>query len=192
IIGNDESALTALTCTSSPGTIGFTSTCSNYTQVQFVGKNSPNPGLSINLKGNDLNNFAPAIGLSWNVPWFGKGKTVLRSGYGINYPGALRNFITVDSTAGTVPGINLVGSGSSGVQYTPSTYTSLSNITLPIPLPAGTQTTVPFIIPTTDRTLTISTYNRVVPYIQNWNLEIQREVARNTTLEIRYLGTKGT
>jgi hypothetical protein len=160
--------------------------------VQFVGKNSPNPDKLVNLERNDLNNFAPAVGFSWNVPWFGKGKTVLRSGYGINYPGALRNFITVDNTVGTVPGINLVGSGGTGVTYQPGTVTSLSAVSLPVPLPAGTQTTVPFIIPTTDRTLTISTYNRVVPYIQNWNLEIQREIAHNTTIEIRYLGTKGT
>ena len=191
-IGNAESALTNLTCTSSPGTIGFTSTCSNLTQVQFVGKNSPNPGVSPNLKGNDLHDWAPAIGLSWNVPWFGKGKTVLRSGYGINYPGALRNFITVDNTVGTVPGINLVGSAGTGVTYTPAMFTSLSNITLPVPLPAGTPTTVPFVVPTTDRTLTISTYNRVAPYIQNWNLEIQRQIAENTTVEVRYVGTKGT
>src|SRR6185295_1802208 len=170
----------------------FNSTCSNLTQVQFVGKNSDHPDILPNLKGNDLNSFAPAVGISWNVPWFAKNKTVLRSGYGINYPGALRNFITVDNTVGTVPGINLVGSGGTGVTYTPSTYTSLSNLTLPVPIPAGTPTTVPFIIPTTDRTLTISTYNRVVPYIQNWNLEIQREVAPNTTIEVRYLGTKGT
>ena len=63
---------------------------------------------------------------------------------------------------------------------------------IPIPLPPGTQTTVPFVIPTTDRSLTISTYNRTSPYIQNWNLEIQREIAHNTTVEVRYLGTKGT
>ena len=51
---------------------------------------------------------------------------------------------------------------------------------------------MPFVIPTTDRSLTISTYNRTSPYIQNWNLEIQREIAHNTTVEVRYLGTKGT
>src|SRR5262249_41064054 len=34
--------------------------------------------------------------------------------------------------------------------------------------------------------------NRVTPYIQNWNLEIQREVARNLTFEARYIGSKGT
>jgi hypothetical protein len=191
-IGNDESALTNISCTQSPGTIGFTSTCTNLTQVQFVGKNSPNPGIGVNLKGNDLHDWAPAVGLSWNVPWFGKGKTVLRSGYGINYPAALRNFITVDNTVGTVPGINLVGSAGNGVTYTPATYTSISNVSLPVPLPAGTPTTVPFVVPTTDRTLTMSTYNRVSPYIQNWNLEIQRQIAENTTIEVRYLGTKGT
>src|SRR5215475_409186 len=192
IVGNDESALTGISCTSSPGTINFTSQCSNLTQVQFVGKNSPHPGLGVNLKGDDYRDFAPAIGLSWNVPWFGKEKTVLRAGYGINYPGALRNFITVDNTVGTVPGINLVGSVGNGVMSTPADYTSLSNVTLPITLPPGQQTTVPFTIGTNDRTLTISTYNRRAPYIQNWNFEIQRQVARNTTVEVRYLGTKGT
>jgi Carboxypeptidase regulatory-like domain len=192
IVGDGESALTNITCTSSPGTPSFTSTCGNLTQVQFVGKNSTHPDILPNLKGNDLNNWAPSVGVSWNVPWFGKEKTVLRSGYGISYQGALRNFITVDNTLGTVPGINLVGSGGTGVTYTPANYTSISTITLPVPLPAGTPTSAPFVIPTTDRTLTISTYNRTAAYIQNWNLEIQRELARNTTFEIRYIGTKGS
>ena len=71
VIG-DESALTGVTCTSSPGTIGFTSACSNLTQVQFVGKNSTNPDINVNLKGNDLNNLGPSVGFSWNIPWFGR------------------------------------------------------------------------------------------------------------------------
>src|SRR6266705_286624 len=49
-----------------------------------------------------------------------------------------------------------------------------------------------FIVPTTDRSQTISTYNRVAAYSQNWNLEIQRQLAGNTTVEVRYIGTKGT
>src|SRR5262249_22042044 len=167
IIGNDESAFFKLACPSSPGTRGFDTTCSNLTQVQFVGKNSPNPDISPNLMGNDSNNLGPAVGLAWNVPWFGKEKTVLRAGYGVTYSGALRNFITVDRTVGTVPGINLVGPGGTCVTSNPATYTSLSNITLPVPLPAGTPTTVPFPNPTTERTQTISTYNRVSPYTQN-------------------------
>jgi hypothetical protein len=192
IAGNDESAFTNVTCTSDPGTPNFTSTCTNLTQVQFVGKNSTHPDILTNLKGNDLNNWAPAVGFSWNVPWLGKEKTVLRSGYGISYQGALRDFIRVDNAIGTVPGINLVGSGGTGVQFTPPTYTSLSTIALPIPLPAGTPTSSPFVVPTTDRTQTISAYNRVAAYIQNWTLEIQRELAPNTTVEVRYIGTKGS
>jgi hypothetical protein len=192
IIGNDESALTGVTCTSSPGTAGFTSTCSNLTQIQFVGKNSTNPNTNVNLKGNDLDNFGPTVGFSWNIPWFGEGRTVVRAGYGISYQGALRNFITVDGTIGTVPGINLVGSAGNGVQYTPTTYTSISSLTLPIPLPAGVPTNAPFVVPTTDRNLTIATYNRVSPYTQNWTFEVQRQIARNNTIEVRYIGTKGT
>ena len=192
VIG-DESAFTNVQCSGNPGTIGFTSTCTNLAQVQFVGKNSTHPDVGVNLRGNDLNNVGPAVGLSWNVPWFEKGKTtVLRAGYGITYQGALRNFITVDSTVGTVPGINLVGSASNGITYTPTAYTSLSSMTLPVPLPAGTATSAPFLVQTTDRTLGMSVYDRVSPYIQNWNLEIQHEVARNTTIEARYIGSKGS
>jgi hypothetical protein len=190
VVGNDERALTSVTCTSNPGTPGFTSTCTDLTEVQFVGRNSTHPDLTVNLKGNDLNNWAPTVGFSWNVPWFG-GKTVLRSGYGISYHGAQRNFATVDSTISSVPGITLVGLDN-GVSYTPPTHTSLSTLTLPIPRPAGVPARSPFIVPTTDRTLTIQTFNRVAPYIQNWNLEVQREIARNTTVEVRYVATKGT
>jgi hypothetical protein len=191
VIGG-ESAFTNVSCTSSPGTANFVSTCSNLAQVEFAGKNSTNPNVSTNLKGDDYNNFAPAVGFSWSLPWFGKNKTVLRSGYGISYLGSLRNFINVDSTVGTVPGMVLTSANGTGVNYVPQAYTSLSNITLPIPFPAGTPTNAPFVVPTTDRTLTIATYDHVSPYIQNWNLEIQREVARNTTVEIRYIGNKGT
>src|SRR6185503_11697576 len=180
-----------LSCTSSPGTINFTSTCSNLVQVQFVGKNSPNPNILTNVLGNDLNNLAPAVGFSWNLPWGGKDKTVLRSGYGINYEGALRNFITVDGVIGTVPGINLV-SGGTGLTFNPTAYTTLNSLTLPIPKPAGTPETSPFPVTTRQRSLGITTYNRVSPYTQNWNFEIQREITKGTTVEIRYVGTKGT
>jgi hypothetical protein len=187
----DESALTNVQCTGSPGTIGFASICSNLVQVQLVGKNSTHPEIGTNLKGNDNNNFAPSAGFAWNVPWFGKGKTTVRGGYGINFSGAARNFITVDGVIGTVPGINQVFGGG-GLAYSPSNFTSLNTVSLPIPFPTGTAKTAPFAVQPTQRSLGITTYNRVAPYTQNWNFEIQREVAKNTILEVRYIGTKGT
>ena len=33
----------------------------------------------------DLNNFGPAVGFAWQLPWFGKGKTTLRGGYQVSY-----------------------------------------------------------------------------------------------------------
>src|SRR5262249_42729423 len=56
------------------------------TQIQFVGKNSTHPDRQ--LYKDDWNNFAPAVGLSWSLPWLGQNKTVLRIGYGVSYQGA--------------------------------------------------------------------------------------------------------
>jgi hypothetical protein len=154
--------------------------------MQFVGKNSPNPAIRANR--NDWNNLGPSIGLSWNIPKWGKDKTVLRAGYGIVYSGALRNFITVDGTIGATPGAFL-GSGSQGVVFQPTTYTNLATVTLPIQKPT-TAALQP--IPLTDRSLNLLLYDRVSPYTQNFNIEIQRSIAGNTTVEVRYIGTKGT
>src|SRR6185503_326976 len=59
--------------------------CGALTTVEFVGKNSPQPDKA--LSPDDWNNFAPAVGLSWSLPWFGQDKTVLRAGYGWSYTG---------------------------------------------------------------------------------------------------------
>jgi len=198
VVGDQNSFLN-VTCPGTPGVIGSATGCSNLTQVQFVGKNSTHPNIGVNVQGNDYHSFAPSLGLAWNVPWFGKGKTVLRTGYGIAFEGALRNFISVDSAINTVGGINLIQNGS-GITWNaptasagnPSTLTTLSNLQLPIPFPAGTPTSAPFPLQPTTRNLSISTYNYTNPYTQNWNLEIQREVAKNTTVEVRYVGTKGS
>jgi hypothetical protein len=196
VVGAQNSFLGAQ-CAGTPGVAGTATGCTNLATVQFVGKNSTHPDLGVNLLGNDYKSFAPSLGLAWNVPYFGKGKTVLRAGYGMAYEGALRNFITVDSTINTVPGINLISNGAGLTWNAPSatsaaTLTTLANLTLPIPLPTGTPTSSPFPITSTTRNIGITQYNYNNPYTQNWNLEIQREVAKNTTVEVRYVGTKGT
>ena len=87
--------------------------------MQFVGKNSPNPDLQVHK--DDWNNFGPAVGLSWQLPWFGRDKTVLRAGYGINYNGAPR-FNGLDTTVGLAPGTNLTPAP------VPAVYTNLATV----------------------------------------------------------------
>jgi len=150
------------------------------TTVEFVGKRSPQPDKQ--LWNDDRNNFAPAVGLSWSLPWLGKDKTVLRMGYGISYQGG-GQALAVDTRVGSMPGVNQFSF------VTPNTYTNLTSVTLPLPRGVPLQP-----VPLTDRAQTMYGYedNRTVPYIQNWSVEIQRELMRNFTLEARYIGSKGT
>jgi energy-coupling factor transporter ATP-binding protein EcfA2 len=154
------------------------------TDIELVGKNSPNPDKK--LYNDDWNNFAPAVGLSWSLPWFGKDKTVLRAGYGINYHGA----------ASYNAGLSLLTGNNQGLSYTQNlttlglgaTYLNFASTNLPVPVPTPTGIAPLSREPFDVRTNALAGYddNRVNPYVQNWNLEIQREIARNFTFEARY------
>jgi hypothetical protein len=154
----------------------------SLTTMEFVGKDSPNADRG--LYKDDWNNFAPAIGLTWSLPWLGKDKTVLRAGYGVAYQHAAELRL-INANVGRAPGV------SNAVTYTPSAYQSLGNISLPVPQ-STSRPLQP--VPVTERTQTLNVWdsNTVSPYIQNWNLEIQRELAPSLTLEARYIGSKGT
>src|SRR2546426_5652288 len=158
----------------------------SLTKTAFTGKYSPNPDTQ--WYRDDWNNFAPAVGLSWSLPWWGKDKTVLRAGYGINYEGAANynagwNF----SNPGQSYAQNFTRLGL-GAQY-------FNLTTIPIPVQQPGPDIVPLAVePLTQRTSTLraSDVNRVTQYVQNWSLEIQHSLASNLTLEARYIGSKGT
>jgi Carboxypeptidase regulatory-like domain/TonB dependent receptor len=150
------------------------------TQVILVGKHSPNE--DINLYNNDLNNFAPAVGFSWAIPYFGENKTVLRMGYGIGYE---RNSLRIlDVVAGDQPGLRTVR------EFTTSGYLDLSRVGLPL-TPLGNPLDI---VGLTDRSQTVRAFdtNLRTPYVQNWNVTLQRELFKNFTLDFRYVGNKGT
>jgi Carboxypeptidase regulatory-like domain/TonB dependent receptor len=165
-------------------------TAGKPTVLQLVGKNSDHPDL-LPYK-NDRNNFAPAVGLSWSLPWGPKDKTVLRAGYGVSYQGAASFNEGLSLFTGNNPGLsyaqNFVTLGIGNQAFT------FSSPNLPVPLPAPTNVKPLSVEPFDVRTNSLSGFddNRVNPYIQNYNLEIQRELAKNLTLEARYIGSKGT
>ncbi len=161
---------------------------SNLTQLQLIGRRSPNPG--IQPWSPIYHNFAPAIGLSWGIPWLGENKTVLRLGYGIAY-----------EKSETVILDDLYGFGIAGLSQqqsvTPNVYTNLSSPSLFPPTPAQSGI-APLVAPAINDTVTggqtFLTANNGLkqPYIQNYNASLGRELGRGFTLDLRFVGSKGT
>ncbi len=152
----------------------------SLTQVQLIGKHSPNP--NTRLYNDDWNNFAPAVGLSWSLPYFGKDKTVLRAGYSVGYE---RNALRLtDIVAGDQPGLRAESF------FTSDNYLDLTRIRLPLLPDVEPLETVPF----TDRSQTVRAFDNDLrtPYVQNWNFTIQRQLPGSFTLDVRYVGSKGT
>jgi hypothetical protein len=182
-----NSALFGISGTSEAALWNPYATGGSPTKLAFTGKKSNHP--ESQWYNDDWNNFSPALGFSWSLPWGGKDKTILRAGYGMSYPG----------TANFNAGWNF--SNPNGYSYAQNfTRLGLGNqyfnlTTLPIPVPSPGASVPPLAVePFNQRTqsLRASDVNRVTPYIQNWNLEIQRSLASNLTLEARYIGSKGT
>jgi hypothetical protein len=136
---------------------------------EYCGSNVPHPG--------SKRPFAPRLGFAWRP--FGE-KTVVRAGYGIFwdssegreiddsgdlYPYAVRQSLSPGSNA-NVP--------KSTDQLFPS-FTTLG------PIDPNSLTFL----------AVIESDNPLNPYVQQWTLSVQRELARNTTLEVNYIGTKG-
>ena len=163
--------------------------CGAITTVQFVGKNSPNPNKQI--YNDDKNNFAPSVGLSWSLPWFGKDKTVIRAGYGWSYvTNTLKNVPgNIAAVAGSLPG-TFGGSGANGLIYTQAGYMSLQSFSLPIPRIAPLQPDP--IDGQRSNIFQMYSSERPNPYIQNYNLGIQRQLASDFTLDVAYVGTKSS
>jgi hypothetical protein len=166
------------------------------TAFEFVGPNSPNPGKSLYKA--DRNNFGPAVGFAWQLPWFGVGKTTLRGGYQVTYQGGGRSF-NLDLDLGYAPGIiftpNLNAADNTFVTYAdilkPSACGGVG--CLPVPHDQKPMQTIP-----NEYRATISGWsgdvydpNYVAPYVQNFTLALTRSVSSNMTVDVRYIGTRG-
>jgi hypothetical protein len=152
----------------------------SLTRIELVGKNSANPQRK--LYNDDWNNLAPAVGFSWSLPYFGRDKTILRMGYSIGYE---RNaFRLVDIVSGDEPGLRTTSYLFSADLLT------LADIRLPLkPFDQPLET-----VPLTDRFQTVRSFdtNLRTPYVQNWNLTVERQLPADVGIELRYVGSKGT
>jgi hypothetical protein len=156
--------------------------------IIYVGPHSANPGGAIYNR--DLNNFGPAVGFAYSVPWGGKDKTTVRGGYQIQYTGGGRGFV-LDTAIGNPPG------SSNTAHYivpTSDPYLSLEKVVANSSMVPVQPTFLPSkdtVIPVTDRTGLMNAFdpNFVTPYIQNLTLSVTRTLSSKLTLDVRYIGT---
>ncbi|HEY6215969.1 MAG TPA: carboxypeptidase regulatory-like domain-containing protein [Pyrinomonadaceae bacterium] len=134
------------------------------------------PGLP-RLYDRDWNNFSPRLGLAWNV--HGKGKTVVRAGWGLFYDAFSQDFF-----AGQLP-FNTFNPGPAFNPVGPSPIL-FSFSTVPV-----IQNNVPIFTDFLDSDVFAVDPNLRTPYIQNYNLNIQRELFKNGVLEVGYVGSTG-
>jgi len=125
----------------------------------------------------DYKDFGPRLGLAYSVD----SKTVVRAGYGISY-----DFF------------NRVGSALEGINAPNAIFGVLTqNMPAGGPVPAGFLTTVnsfstgianPANLNLATANIDYIPANSKWPYIQNWFLSVQRELGKNTVLEVAYNG----
>ncbi|MCU1329004.1 MAG: TonB-dependent receptor [Bryobacterales bacterium] len=118
----------------------------------------------------DFNNFAPRVGMSWDVS--GDGKTIVRGGYGIGFE---RNFGNVDfNVMQNLPNHAVL---SVPGPITTDNFGPLSNTSGQISLPpAGARIINPSL---------------KTAHAHLWNASVQRQVWRAVTYTFQYSGSKG-
>lgn len=151
-------------------------------QVAFIGPDSPNPGKQ--LYANDNNNFGPAVGFAWQLPWGGKGKTTLRGGYQMTYMPIGRAAFA--DAPGVTRDYNYTG--------TDIGYMSIANLPslIPVRIPSYMQPPAAApIAPLNQRQAAVTVYDPGIrtPYVQNLTMSLTRNVGSTLTVDVRYIGT---
>jgi Carboxypeptidase regulatory-like domain/TonB dependent receptor len=127
----------------------------------------------------EKHDFGPRIGFAYRP----LEKTVVRGGYGIFWDGIEGR--EIDGSADVYPYVSRVNlqqvAGQTTYQTTDQIFPSFASG----PVTGGPNGPNSF-------TAVIISEKPQNPYMQQWTLSVQRELARNTTLEINYVGNKGT
>ncbi len=127
----------------------------------------------------DKNNFGPRVGFALRL--FGDDRTVLRGGAGIYH--SLESFnVTRQQVANNFPFLNRVQYNRPFISAT-STTRNPAGLTFTNPFPAGT-------VAAANDTFGIDIENRTPEFYQ-YNLTLERELARDLAFEIGYVGSQG-
>jgi Carboxypeptidase regulatory-like domain len=131
----------------------------------------PRPGLK--------NPFAPRFSVNYRL----NDKTVVRSGFGLFYTSYEGR--EIDDSADIYP-YSIRNSLSPTTVPIPANDPKLSNQLFPAYTKLG-----PFPESTLSFIAVIESENPLDPYVETWTLSVERELAKNTTLELNYIGNHG-
>ena len=168
----------------------------------YVGPGSQNPDLRPWNK--DMNNFAPHLGFSWQLPWLGKGTTTLRGGWSVSY-GQLNTseqygtMLAEPGGATTILAGRYRGSGDRTVNGTANHYMDITDLPNFLPLDVSLFGTYPLRVYEVGSVYNSgsnfphqgSEDNIRNPYTNNFNLSLTRNMGRSLTVDVRYIGTLG-
>jgi Carboxypeptidase regulatory-like domain/TonB dependent receptor-like, beta-barrel len=155
----------------------------------------------------DKNNFAPRIGFAYQIT----PGTVLRGGYGIFYGGqengpysnpspgfnppffVTQSFNSPCGLPSANPSLYVANPTTSNPNYD-CAIPGISNSTGGIPGSAGISVGFPATALSDPNTPLLFTLDPglVTPYMQQWNFGLERELGKDTVLEVTYAGSKGT
>jgi len=126
--------------------------------------------------------FAPRLGFAYRPAFAGGGdKTVIRGGYGVFFDSSETR--EIDDSGDLYPFVVRASVNPVIQPVTKLTDNLFPPVTLHTVTPA--QDGQQFIA-------VIISDHPINPYVQQWQLSVQRELAKNTTLEASYVGNKGT
>lgn len=135
-------------------------------------------GMGSGLYNRDPHDFGPRVGFAWNA----LAKTVIRGGYGVYYDYVPQDIFIANYTTSAGVATNPVGP----VPVLPMNFNSSAF--------NGTDTVDPILTVATSGPYNIFSVPRnfPTPYIQNFNVNIQQQLASHASFEIGYVGSKGT
>jgi hypothetical protein len=133
----------------------------------------------------DYNNFAPRIGLAYDVT--GKGRTVVRAGWGLFYDAFAQDIFVGHApyNCAFCPGAAYTGVGPAPISAGGITTDDLGN---PVPFNSATPAFSGF---STLGDFFGASKNLRTPYTQNFNLNVQQQLGK-AVLQVGYVGARGT